>query len=184
MTEEIIQYSRARELLIGFINGKPGISFGELKTISELNEGTLRYHLGYLEKADLISSRKVGRRRLYHTFDISNKNTSIESRLTLEQKRVLNLIKRKPGMGSREIRNSVNISRRGLANIIRKLREESLIFELQSGNGKAYEYVTRARMLEELQLELVEKLLKGKIDQATFMRMKKWIEEHETESGS
>lgn len=184
MTEDRAQFNQSRELLIGIINAQPGISFGELEKITGLNDGTLRYHLGYLEKADLISSRKVGRMRLYHTFDISNRKTSIESRLTLDQKRILNLIKRNPGIGSSEILNNVNLSRKGLVNIIQKLRKVSLVFEVQNGNETGFEYVTRERMVEELQLELVERLLTGKNDQATFMRLKKWIEEHEIETES
>jgi TRAP-type uncharacterized transport system substrate-binding protein len=57
----------------------------------------------------------------------------------------------------------------------------ALAMELLARNGIDQNF---AELLPLSPQETAEELLKGKIDQATFMRMKKWIEEHETESGS
>ena len=171
--------NQTRDILVEYIRGKPGISFGELMSFSRMNEGTLRYHLRYLEKLDFISSKKVGRRRLYHACNISNKKTFEESRLTIDQMRVIKLIMRKPGIKPKEILDMVDLSRKGLLKIINKLKKDHMIFEVENGNGVGYEYITRERLVEELLLELVDKLLTGKIDQPTFMRMKKWIEERD-----
>ena len=67
-------------------------------------------------------------------------------------------------------------------NIIRKLKKEHLIWEVENGNGIGFEYITRERLVEEMLLDLVDKLLKGKIDQGTFMRIKTWLEEREENS--
>ena len=169
---------RTRELLLEAIRDTPGVSFGRLMISLRLNEGTLRYHLSYLERKELVYSRKEGRRRVYFTSACPELSLDVERGLSREQRRVLNLIKESPGIGHHEILSYLNINRKDLKGIIRKLESEKLIWEVENGNGVCYEYITRERLVNEILLDLVERFLKGEIDQTTFLNIKRWLDDN------
>ena len=173
---------RTRELLLESIRETPGVSFGVLMRSLGLNEGTLRYHLSYLERKQLVYSRKEGRKRIYFTSACPVLAPDIERDLSRDQTRVLNLIKESPGMNQGELLSHLNIHRRDLRDIIKKLESERLIWEVENGNGVCYEYITRERLVKEILLDLVERFLKGEIDQATFLNIKRWLDDNNENS--
>lgn len=167
---------RTRDLLMVQIRDRPGISFGRLMRSLDLNEGTLRYHLNYLERKEVIKSRKEGRRRVYFVTHL-NMNDGVNPELHREHKRVLTMIRRAPGIKPKEIMRETGLTRRKLDSIITKLQREHLIWSVENGNGVGYEIITRERIVEEMLLDLVERFLKGEIDRSSFMRIKQWLED-------
>lgn len=167
---------RTRERLLESIKDRPGVSFSKLMRALNLNEGTLRYHLRYLERKDLISSKRLGTKRVYFSSASPTAMGTI-TELTREQTRVLNVIRKYPGIGSKDILRSTELSRKGLKQIILKLKREHLIWEIKNGNGLGYEVITRMRMKEEMLVDLAERFLKDEIDQSTFIHLKEWMEE-------
>lgn len=170
---------RTRELLLERIKEVPGISFGNLMKSLDLNEGTLRYHLTYLERKELIYSRKSGRKRIYYTSVCPGFSMDIKRDLTKDQRRVLNLIRKSPGMSQNEILSSINIYKKDLKGIIEKLVGDHLIWEVENGNGICYEYITKEKLVNEIILDLVERFLKGEIEQTTFLKIKQWLDDNE-----
>jgi len=166
-----------REVLLKQIKERPGITFSKLMSLLDLNEGTLRYHLNYLEREERIRSKKEGVNRIFFT-SVSSPSTrpGIED-LRIDQKRVLNIIQRYPGIRSNDILGSTDLSRKVLITILNRLKRDHLIWEVENGNGIGYELITRERLLEEMLLDVVESFLRGKIDQSNFIRLKEWIEE-------
>ena len=57
---------RSRRLLLNYIKSHPGVSFGEVRDVFEMNDSTLRYHLRYLERSRKVTSERVGRERHYY----------------------------------------------------------------------------------------------------------------------
>ena len=171
-----------RDSLLDRISETPGISFGDLKRALDINEGTLRYHLRYLERKELIYSRKRGRKRLYFTSFYPERSADIHRRLTREQRRVLNLIRKTPGIDQDGIFSHLNIHRKDMRYIIKKLQDEHLIWEIENGNGVFYEYITRERLVDEILIDLVERFLRGNIDQRTFLNIKRWLDDNREDS--
>jgi predicted transcriptional regulator len=165
-----------REILLEHIRDRPGIAFSRLMSLLDLNEGTLRYHLNYLERKELVVSKKEGVKRVYFTSHLSNIGPAWRADLTKDQNRVLCLIRKHPGIKPREILASTELSRNGLRNIIVKLKKEHMIWEVENGSGPGYELITRERLIEEMLLDLVDRFLNGEIDQSTFLHLKEWIE--------
>jgi predicted transcriptional regulator len=164
-------------MLIEHIRDRPGISFSRLMILLGLNEGTLRYHLNYLERKEMVRSRKEGSRRVYFTSEMSPSPDKWNGGLTKDQNRVLSIIRKHPGIKPKDLHATTELSRRGLKNIILKLKKEHIIWEVENGNGPGYEIITRERLKEEMLLELAERFLKGEIDQSTFLHLKEWMEE-------
>ena len=63
MTARKMSKNEAREGIASYISLHPGTSFGNIKTIFKLADGTLRYHLRYLERRGQI--RMESDRRVY-----------------------------------------------------------------------------------------------------------------------
>ena len=173
---------RTRDLLMGRIKDRPGISFGRLMKSMEINEGTLRYHLNYLERKELIRSRKEGRRRVYFIGSLDPENRFGSSDMTRNHKRVLTMIRRSPGIKPKEIMRETGLTRRSLDNIIGKLQREHLIWSIENGNGVGYEIITREKIVEEMLLDLVERYLRGDIDRSSFLRIKQWLDDERENS--
>ncbi len=168
---------RTRDLLMVQIRDRPGISFSRLMKSLDLNEGTLRYHLNYLERKELIRSKKEGRRRLYYTTALDLGSGKDLIGLSRDHKRILTMIRRSPGIKSREMMKETGLTRKDLERVIRKLQKERLIWAVENGNGVGYEIITREKLVDEMLLDLVERFLKGDIDRSSFMRIKQWLEE-------
>jgi len=166
-----------REVLLQQIMDRPGITFSRLMRLLDLNEGTLRYHLNYLEREERIRSRKEGASRVYYSLVHDPSQRSNAGGLTLGQRRVLSTIRKFPGIGASEIQGHTNLTRDSLNGILNRLKKEHIIWEVQNGHGAGYELITRERMLEEMLLDIVERFLRREMDQSTFLRMKDWIEE-------
>jgi len=168
---------QTRDALLSYIMDRPGVSFSRLMSSLKLNEGTLRYHLNYLERKDLIRSKKEGRRRLY--FYTLN-DSSVEGRNAVigkYHKRVLTIIRRSPGIGVKEISGSLDMPRKEINSIIKTLEREHLIWSVEKVKGVGFEVVTREKLVKEMLYDLLEKFLKGEIDQSTFLRLKDWLDE-------
>lgn len=168
---------QTRDELLSYIMDRPGVSFSRLMNSLKLNEGTLRYHLNYLEKKELIRSRKEGRRRLYF---YSLSESSIEGGneiLGRYHKRVLTIIRRSPGIGFKDIMGSLDLAKKEVKSILKTLEREHLVWSVENRNGLGFEVVTREKLIKEMLYDLLERFLKGEIDQTTFLRLREWLEE-------
>jgi predicted transcriptional regulator len=155
---------------------RPGVSFSQLLRLLDLNEGTLRYHLTYLERQERIRSVKEGGNRVYYSFIVPRGKAPYIGSFSVGQRRVMNTLRRFPRIGANEIRAHTNLTTATLTSILRKLKKERIIWEVETVDGVGYELITRERLLEEMLLDVVERFLKKKIDQATFLQFKEWIE--------
>ena len=61
--------NRTRKMVYSYISRHPGVSFGTIMGVLDLTEGTLRYHLNYLERGDKILSESKGKHRYYYHSD-------------------------------------------------------------------------------------------------------------------
>jgi len=59
MDKELVENLDTRKRLIALIRDQPGIHFRELHRQSGLAMGELEYHLGILEKMEIITKKKV-----------------------------------------------------------------------------------------------------------------------------
>ena len=59
--------NRTRKMVYNYISKHPGVSFGSIMNVLDLTEGTLRYHLGYLERENKILSNLKGKHKCYYS---------------------------------------------------------------------------------------------------------------------
>jgi DNA-binding MarR family transcriptional regulator len=97
-----------RGQIYGFIKTNPGAHYNQIRRQIGVKNGTLSYHLGVLEKTELIKSRREGLK--YRAFYPTGMNFPKEERfrLTELQIRIIASITNHPGMTQKEIAQLLN----------------------------------------------------------------------------
>jgi len=92
-----------RGQIYGFIKTNPGVHYNQILRKVGVKNGTLSYHLGVLEKTELIQSRREGLK--YRVFYPTGMNfpKSERFRLTALQIQIIDSLKRQPGITQKEL---------------------------------------------------------------------------------
>lgn len=92
-----------RGQIYGFIKTNPGVHYNQILRKVGVKNGTLSYHLGVLEKTELIQSRREGLK--YRVFYPTGMNfpKSERFRLTDFQIQIIESLKRHPGLTQKEL---------------------------------------------------------------------------------
>jgi len=92
-----------RGQIYGFIKTNPGVHYNQILRKVGVKNGTLSYHLGVLEKTELIQSRREGLKyRVFYPTGMSFPKSE-RFRLTGLQIQIINLLKKHPGISQKEL---------------------------------------------------------------------------------
>ena len=92
-----------RGQIYGFIKTNPGVHYNQILREVGVKNGTLSYHLGVLEKTELIQSRREGLKyRVFYPTGMSFPKSE-RFRLTALQIQIINALKRQPGITQKEL---------------------------------------------------------------------------------
>jgi predicted transcriptional regulator len=160
----------------------PGVSFGTIRSVLELTEGTLRYHLNYLERCKKILSRSKGKHRCYYSNEIKVEHGILPgfdpNTLSKPQQRILTLIQQHPGITTGDLVKLTKLNKRDIQYNIKKLRGQKLIWKVGNGRKTGYEYITKDRLKSELYRLLIIKFLKDEIDEDSYLFLKSELEKN------
>ncbi len=181
---ESVLENETRRLIYNHIIKNPGVSFIVLKTIFNLNESTLRYHLDYLEKNNKISlGFESGKRNYYpHLDNITEFPTPEDTgtyrtyQLTSKQERIISAIKTFPNINQKELAKRTGLNRITLHNNLKKLMVLCIIRKIPNGNRVYYEYIDNKKLRIEILKQLLLKLINNEIDSETFLELKRKLD--------
>ena len=175
---EALQH-KTRRRIYEHIAENPGVSFNMLASIFGLNEGTLRYHLDYLRRSDLISPRKINNNRCYTCkgVDLHRSARKNADNMTEAQKKVLSVIRDDPGLTRTEVIDRSRLTRRQATRVISRLKERGLVKVGREGDVNCYELADDGRIYHEIMIVLMEKYLKREISLAKLKEVKKKLED-------
>jgi predicted transcriptional regulator len=150
-----------RPKIANYIRVHPGTSFKTIKSIFELSDSTLRYHLRYLEKKEKIKSDE--NKRIYYPIGHLG-----ESTLNKTQQRLINMIKRNPGITQKNLSSKSKMNRLTTRNNINILIEKEMISLVKIGKEIHHFYIYPEELKEKKVLRLITKFLLDKIDEETY----------------
>ncbi len=131
-------YDRGR--VYQYIEINPGEHYSQIKRDLDLPNGSLVHHLGVLEKAGEIKSRKDGRYRRFYTRGtrIPENNGGV---LTEVQRRISDTVKDLPGVTQKELASLLGVHQSSINYQMRKLEERGLVRTERKGRKVHYYYV-------------------------------------------
>jgi predicted transcriptional regulator len=155
-----------RPKIANYIRIHPGTPFKTIKTVFDLSDSTLRYHLQYLEKKGQIRSDE-DKRVYYPTGHLK------ESDLTKTQLKLLQAIKKRPGITQKELAQKSKINRLTIRNNINVLIEMEMLSTIKMGKEIHHFYI-RPEELEKIKMmRLISKFLLDKIDEETYWELRR-----------
>ena len=155
-----------RSKIANYIRIHPGTPFKTIKTVFNLSDGTLRYHLKYLEKKGHIKSDD-DKRVYYPTGHLK------ESELTKVQLKLIQAIKKRPGITQKELAVRVKMNRLTIRNNINTLVEKEMISIIKMGKEIHHFYIFPEDLEQTKMLRLITKFLLDKIDEETYWELRR-----------
>lgn len=181
MGEDTFNQNETRMSIYKHIMNYPGVRFTVLKDIFGIPEGTLRYHLRYLERREQVRSTMEEGRRCYYSTDVSQKDVFIsgqaQRKLSPAQDKIFKAIRNSPGISQKELCSATGLNRFTLMYNIKKLIYRGIVRRYQTGKTVHYEYISSSRLNHEILRRATVDLLNGRIDEDTFERIVSKIEE-------
>jgi predicted transcriptional regulator len=179
MTKEEIEIEHGtRKMVYNHITAHPGVSFSVLKNVFGLSEGTIRYHLKYLEKDERIhSSLENGKRIYYPNLSItlgqkSSSDSAVMYKLTPVQEQILNTIKQFPNINQKSLINKTGLKRFIVTYNLNKLIDIGFVQKICSKRKVYYKLTTDELLRFEILKTLAIKLFKNEVDENTFQYLK------------
>ena len=122
-----------RGQIYGFIKTNPGVHYNQILRKVGVKNGTLSYHLGVLEKTELIQSRREGLK--YRAFYPTGMNfpKAERFRLTDLQIRIIGSIRSQPGLTQKEIAQLLGQKPQTINYNIKVLDQAGLISVMKAG---------------------------------------------------
>lgn len=174
-----------RSLLFDYISEHPGVTFQMLINAFSLKESTLRYHLNYLQLKEEIFERKRHGLNTYFSNMVKRssgeKGGSSKRPTYVRNERLLNVIKGNPGITRDGLKMMIGLNSKELTTGLSQLKESGLIWGRENGGTMHYEIVTKERLLDEVLVSLIRKLVDGEMDEKTFLALKTEIEKERRE---
>ena len=164
------------------IHAYPGVSFVVIRDIFTIPDGTLRYHLTYLERKKEIYTKLVDQERCFFpnigvVLDKKKSGPVVRGyKLSKTQNRILTMITQHPGINQKDLVLRTRTKRVTLVYNLTKLLEAELVRKVKDGRNVCYFHVTEEEIRQELLKKILKKLVTGEISESKFHKLKRRLE--------
>ena len=180
MSENALDH-KTRKMIYNHIIAHPGVSYGIIKRTYDLTNGTLRYHLNYLERRNEIRSCFEERIKCYYPveniiFNIRDDSELDTHQLNDTQELLLDIIQAHPGITQKEIVIKTDIKRFSVSTQLKRLIDFGVVRKQNDGRNTRYHYITDTELHKKVIKRLIMKLLNHEIDEQTFLMLKRKLD--------
>lgn len=172
---------KTRRMIYNHIEAHPGVTYLTIKRVFDLTDSTLRYHLRYLENEDEIKRTLDGRQKCFYPrhniiFNIKVRDKPETYNLNHYQERIIDTIKRNPGITQRELVLTTNLKRFNITYNLKKLLDFGVVQRVTSGRNSCYYFISDIELRKNIIKQLILKLINHEINEETFLMLKKKLE--------
>ncbi len=181
MSDDKALEHQTRKMVYNYVSRHPGATITTMQQVFDLAEGTLRYHLHYLERHRILRSQTQGKFRCYYTSQRPRPAGSTVPDMSLDaltpvQKDVATMVQQNPGITIAQMESRTGMDRGVLHHNLKVLRDRMLIWKVGNGRATKYEFTSEDRVRKELFRLLVAKFVKGEMDEDTYLMLKGELE--------
>jgi len=177
---EVLDHT-TRSRLLDLISSEPGLSLMEIVSTLGLKESTLRYHLKYLERKQMVESDDVEGKKRYFSSGARHlrkrERKEIEIGLSERQKRLLSMIDGHPGIDQKRICIFSKLNRFVISYHLDKLEKLGLIRKKRTGKNVQYFKIDEEELRKRIISAMVEDLSQGRMDEERFLHLMGYLEE-------
>lgn len=139
-----------QRMIFRYILENPGTHLRRIAEGTDIPLSTLRYHIAFLEKRDVVISRREGNTR---AFFINGRVSAVDRRITplLQQKRfrdIVTLLLARPGLGFPEIASALDLKPSTLSKYLSIVEERGIVRVEVTGREKRYTVIDERRIVE------------------------------------
>ena len=138
------------QMIYNYILKNPGLHLRKISRGLKIHLSTLRYHLDYLEDAEVVTSKKEKNLRIYFAADrLSVKDKNITS--LLQQKRFRDIILQialEPGLNHSEICAKLSLKPSTLSKYLGVLMDQGVVVSKKNGRTKSYWLQDEKKIME------------------------------------
>jgi len=180
MSSEVFEH-KTRRMIYNHIEAHPGVSFLIIKKVFDLTDGTLRYHLKYLESENEIKSSMESNNKCFYPINNGLFRITVGSelkthRLNHHQERIIDAIKLNPGITQKELIIKTNLKRIIVTYNLRKLLDFGVVQRVVKGRNSCYNFISDVELRKNIIKKLIARLLENELDEKTFIMLKKKLE--------
>lgn len=172
---------KLRRSIYAYVTENPGVTYTRIKRMFSLTDSTLRYHLGYLSKHEKVSCKLENGKKCYFPEERQRTVGDIEgingAAINKNQQGILKFLKEHPGATRKDLQSRLHLEKDAVAYNLRRLSEQKVIWKKRQGRSTVYEVITQSGLKKEMQVILMERFLKGDIDEKRFLQLKKRLDE-------
>jgi len=172
---------KLRRSIFAYVTENPGVTYGRIKRMFSLTDSTLRYHLGYLSKHEKVACKLENGKKCYYpeerVLTLGEVAGMNDAAINKNQHDILQFLKEHPGASRHDLQSRLHLEKDAVAYNLRRLSEQKVIWKKRQGRGTVYEVITQNGLKKEMQVILMERFLKGEIDEKRFLELKKRLDE-------
>lgn len=176
--DNVLQHS-TRSSIHDLLVERPGLTFSEIMKDLRIKESTLRYHLRYLERNEIIRKKFEDGHGSYFSIlegTISKRGSMDLPPLLLK---ILDTIDDDPGLDQKHLSYKIKRNRFITSYHLRRLMDMGLVRKERDGKHTRYYRISREDLKRRILLEIVDDLLEGEIDEKRYFELKKELKKME-----
>jgi len=161
-----------RDRILTYIRQHPGQPEKTIRDLLGLTRGNLRYHLGQLERDNLVRSEKEGRSRVYYPEGVAGGQRDARG-----EERILHLVRNNPGIRKKKLARLSHMKQAQVNRLVLRLWKRRQLHRKRTSKGYCYYIMSdEDRNFDREFRNLIYQYLMDRLSEEDFRRKKRALD--------